>query len=139
MFVTVTCACNLLEVHHSSGNITSLISSGMLMRTPAEWLFLWSVKSSLLHQDTSVSVYERVQVAKKDGIRVSQGKAESVIEKVCVWVSVCLCERRRDVTRGWKADWQRGKAEQVMEMQSDRNASLVHPACPGGRRRERKA
>lgn len=41
------------------------------------------------------------------------------------------------MTGGWKADWQRGKAEQVMEMRSDRNASLVHPACPGGRRRER--
>lgn len=31
-----------------------------------------------------------------------------------------------------------GTAEQVMEMQSDRNASLVHPACLGGRRREGK-
>lgn len=27
--------------------------------------------------------------------------------------------------------------QQVMEMQSDRNASLVHPACLCGRRRER--
>ena len=68
---------------------------------------------------------------------MSQRKAERGTEKVCV--SVCVCERRkREVTGGWKADWQRGKAEQVMEIQSDRNASLVHPACPGGRRRESK-
>lgn len=36
--------CNLLEVHHNSGNVTPLIASNMLMRTPAERLFLWGVK-----------------------------------------------------------------------------------------------
>lgn len=49
-----------------------------------------------------------------------------------------ICVRKREVAGCWKADWQKGMAEQVMEMQSDRNALLVHPACLGGRRREGK-
>lgn len=103
---------------------------------PAKWLFLSSVNPLLFHQDTECECVTDcailVQVSKKR----ARKRQEREIENVCVCVTEG--ERKREVTGGWKADWQRGKAERVMEMQSDRNASLVHLACPGVRRRVSK-
>lgn len=55
-------------------------------------------------------------------------------ENVCVIVHVSVREKG--------GRWQESRfvgvgGQQVMAMQSDRNASLVHPACLCGRRRER--
>lgn len=67
---------------------------------------------------------------------MSQEAMENGTEKVCV--CVLLCMREKEVTGGRKTDWQREKSEPVMEIQSDRNALLVHPACLGDRKRESK-
>lgn len=127
--------CNLLEVHHSSGNVTPLIASNMLMRTPAERLFLWGVKPIVSSRYECMSLincagFVRERARKIESVRGSKQKRKGVFGR----------ERERETVR-WqearKADWQRRKAEQVMEMHSDRNPSLVHPVCPGGSRRER--
>lgn len=92
--------CNLLEVHHSSGNVTPLIASNMLMRTPAERLFLWGVKPIVSSRYECMSlincaglVCERAR--KIESVRGSKRKRKGVFGR----------ERERDseVTGGKKS------------------------------------